>query len=276
MVIMRFPNGLRKAVTLSFDDGVEQDADLKAMADRHGLKITFNVNGGLFAPEGKVYKPGTLSRRMSRSQCHALYDGSGHEVAAHGFTHPQLPSLPDEQIVREIFMDRLTLEEEFDTEVRGFAYPYGTFDDRVVNILRECGLSYARTVHSTHWFDLPKDWLRLDPTCHHEEAGVEQLIDRFFSENAACGSMMFYMWGHSYELERDNCYERTEKLMEMLGGHDDVWYATNGEIREYAEAYQQLRWSANGQKVYNPTCTDVWIDAEYKTYRIPAGQTVML
>ena len=49
---MRFPDGKAKALTLSYDDGVEQDIRLIAILNRHNLKCTFNLNGGLFAPEG--------------------------------------------------------------------------------------------------------------------------------------------------------------------------------------------------------------------------------
>ena len=35
---MRFPGGLTKALTLSYDDGVEQDARLMEIMQKHGLK----------------------------------------------------------------------------------------------------------------------------------------------------------------------------------------------------------------------------------------------
>ena len=63
-MFMRFPGGLRKAVTLSYDDGVEQDAQLIEILNRNGLKATFNLNSGLFAPEGTKYPTGQIHRRM--------------------------------------------------------------------------------------------------------------------------------------------------------------------------------------------------------------------
>ena len=41
-MIMRFPGGLPKALTLSYDDGVEQDEQLIAIAEKYGLKGTFS------------------------------------------------------------------------------------------------------------------------------------------------------------------------------------------------------------------------------------------
>ena len=41
---MRFPGGRAKAFTLSYDDGVEQDARLIAILNEHGIRATFNIN----------------------------------------------------------------------------------------------------------------------------------------------------------------------------------------------------------------------------------------
>ena len=93
-LLMRFPGGRPKAFTMSYDDGVEQDIRLMEIMDRHGLKGTFNINSGLFAPEGTVYPAGQVHRRMTRERAVRLYQGSGHEVAVHGLTHPFLEQLP--------------------------------------------------------------------------------------------------------------------------------------------------------------------------------------
>ena len=54
-LFMRFPGGKVKALTLSYDDGVEQDVRLIDIMQKHGLKGTFNLNSGLYAAEGTVY-----------------------------------------------------------------------------------------------------------------------------------------------------------------------------------------------------------------------------
>ena len=48
---LRFPKGKSLAVTLSYDDGVKQDRQLIEIMKKNGLKGTFNLNSGLFAPE---------------------------------------------------------------------------------------------------------------------------------------------------------------------------------------------------------------------------------
>ena len=92
-IFYRFPGGLRKALTLSYDDGVEQDVRLMELLDKYGIRCTFNLNSGCFAPEGTVYPKGQIHRRMSASQVKALYANPNHEVAAHCLTHASLTEL---------------------------------------------------------------------------------------------------------------------------------------------------------------------------------------
>lgn len=63
-VYLRFPEGKLKALTLSYDDGVEQDERLIGILRAHGMRGTFNLNAGLYAPEGTVFRPGVISRRL--------------------------------------------------------------------------------------------------------------------------------------------------------------------------------------------------------------------
>ena len=85
---MRFPEGRNRALTLSYDDGVESDARLIEIMQKHGLKGTFNLNSDIFAPEGKTYEAGTIHRPFSRSRALECYRDSGMEVAVHEARHP--------------------------------------------------------------------------------------------------------------------------------------------------------------------------------------------
>ena len=87
---------------------------------------------------------------------------------------------------------------------------------------------------------------------------------------------LFYLWGHSFEFERENRWELLDALCEKLGGHENIWYATNMEIYEYVQAYNALVFSADGQRVYNPTLKTVWFRTDEKVYVVASGQTLDL
>ena len=273
---MRFPEGRAKALTLSYDDGVEQDARFIDILNAHGLKCTFNLNSGCYAPEGTVYPEGRIHRRMTETQCTALYKNSGHEVAVHAYTHPFLENLPDSAVALEVLRDREKLEEQFGCIVRGMAYPYGTYSDAVVEVLRSCGRVYSRTTKSTEKFDIPTDWLRLPATCHHKNPRLTELSKTFAETEYTKHPKLFYLWGHTYEFEEADNWNVIEEFAEYIGGREDIWYATNIDVYEYIEAYKRLVFSCDGRTVNNPSARTVWLATSKQTYSIAPGETVRI
>ncbi len=273
-LIMRYPKGLPKALTLSYDDGVEQDEKLIEIAVKYGLKGTFNINSGCFPPDDVKYEPGRIHRRMPLSRLRKAYEKSGWEIAAHAYTHAALVGLPGNIATDEVLHDRRELEELFGTVIRGFAYPYGVFDDQSVEIVKNCGLCYARTVQSTHEFNLPKDWLRLPATCHHNDPKLMELANKFVETRDWWAPMLFYLWGHSYEFEEYGNWEVIEEFARTVSGKDDIWYATNIEIYDYCNSFKQLVFNTAMNVCINPTARDIWFAYDEKEVHVPAGGTV--
>lgn len=227
-------NGKMKAVTFSYDDGVHQDIRLVELFNKYGLKATFNINSGRLNGVNNpwdlgykvVDKPTVYEAEMPK-----LYEG--HEVAVHTLTHPFLPDLPDEDIIREVDEDRKNLERIMGYEVKGMAYPCGgaNNDDRVAGVIRDnTPIKYARTIVSNFSFDVQENLLRFNPTVEHNMFDkMDELADKFIALKPD-KPQIFYIWGHSYELEKDNMWELLEKFLEKISGHDDIFYGTNSEV----------------------------------------------
>ena len=75
---------------------------------------------------------------------------------------------------------------------------------------------------------------------------------------------LFYIWGHSFEFERENTWPLMEQLAEKLHGAQDIWYATNGQIADYLTALRSTRESADGKRLYNPSAQPIWFVADGK------------
>ena len=131
-------------------------------------------------------------------------------------------------------------------------------------LLKQAGYKGARTIKSTYAFDLPSDPFVLDPTCHHNDEKLMDLAEQFLT-GRSLKSQLFYVWGHGYEFDGSNNWNVIEELCAKVGNHDDVWYATNGEILAYLEAYKMLEYSVDGSMIYNPSCTDVCILTSFMT-----------
>ena len=280
---LRYPGGLSKALTFSYDDGVEQDIRLVEIFDKNGLKGTFNINTGSFAKEGTVYPKGQVHRRMTKKQTYELFANSPHEVAVHTLTHPFLEQIPSNMAINEVINDRKNIEEMFGTIARGMAYPFGTTSDEVVAALKACGIVYSRTLGGdNNRFEMPRDFHAWMPTAHHNNPSLFDWIDEFNSLEYSTvrtnrnAPRLMYIWGHSYEFDRDNNWERIEDICSKLSGREDTWYATNIEIYDYVRAYESLVFSADEKKVYNPTNKTVWLTCNYEIYEIEPGETVRI
>ena len=269
---LRYPQGKTKAITLSYDDGVRGDIYLLELMKQYGFKGAFNINYNDI-PKEKEYG---RHRRLWLSAMKKLYASDHAEVAIHTYTHSHLNAMCGSEVMTEIVEDRRGLEKEFGGVIRGMAYPYGEYNDLVVEVARMAGICYARTVHSSHKFDLPEDWLRLSATCHHNDKSLMELAERFKNLKVCKEPKLFYLWGHAYEFEDNDNWVVIETFFREMQGLEDVWYATNIEIYDYVHAYEQLYFSADGQRVYNPTSFDVWLGSENATVCIPAGKTIDL
>lgn len=277
-----WPGGKTKCLTLSYDDGVEQDLRLMEMMRAHGVCGTFNLNPGLFGRAGRVTggKREVSHNKLSAERVPEAYRGQ--EIAAHGWEHAAMFGMDTARCTHEILKSRAALEELLRQPVTGYAYAFGTNDDTIVKAAQASGIRYARTVISTERFDIPQDFLRWDPTCHHNAEKLFELAEEFLSDKPYFSffspAKLFYIWGHAYEFDQDDNWERMEELLELLGGRDDVWYATNGEIESYVAAWRGLIFSADSSSVQNPSATAVWLGSSFdrETVRVGAGETVRL
>ncbi len=272
--LMRFPGFRYKAATLSYDDGVIYDKKLIEIMSKNGLKGTFNINSGFFSAS---------ERRLSKEEVLELYTNSGNEVAIHGRKHLSLTEVPSPMVVNDVLEDRKALEELFGKIITGMAYANSSYNDIVVEILKNCGVEYARIGGSTENFDIPSDWLRWRPTCHHKNPRLMELTNKFFEEEPkrfwGKKPRLFYLWGHSYEFNDDDNWYIIEEFAEFMGNREDVWYATNYEIYKYVKAFDSLKFSVDGKLIENPSNIDVYLNYfENSLYSkeivVPAGKTI--
>ena len=278
---LRYPEGKCKAVTLSYDDGAKADERFALTINRYGLKCTFNLIGS------RVEQNNDMDNDFIRREVLA----KGHEIANHGYLHKAQDSVTELEGLRDLLDSRLSLEREFGIIVRGMAYPDREINrkrqpqsyDAIKQRLREVGIVYSRSLNNDNDdFLLPDDWYEWMPTAKHKNPKIFEYIEKFLSLDvehlyeASRAPRLFYMWGHAFEFDRDDNWELLDKIGEALGGHDDVWYATNMEIYEYVEAYRSLVYSADRTIVYNPTLITVWFSFDGKIYSIAPGETMRL
>lgn len=263
-----WPDGKSGAVTTSWDDGTVHDRRLLDIFNRHGIKGTWNLNAGNLPSDAA---DPLAAKRVTKAELRSLY--AGHEIACHSFTHPFLERIPEEAVLAEMISDRLALEPLAGYPVKGMALPFGAYDTRVVKLLRNCGIVHCRTTRSTSAFALPDDFLEWHPTCHHK-ADLAALWKQF--QDHRHGNKLLYVWGHSYEFDRDGNWDHIERFAALAGPDKAVWHATNMEICTYVTAWRSLWCSLDMSSVRNTSAVPLWFRTGDALLHCAPGQTLSL
>ena len=122
-------------------------------------------------------------------------------------------------------------------EVVGMAYPCGgkNYDHRVSEIIRtKTGIRYARTIESCGSFARQDNLHEFHPTAFHLDNSLASLDTLFqkgeeFLALPANEDAVFYIWGHAYEFDIHNTWERFEEFLQMMANRPDIQYLTNKE-----------------------------------------------
>jgi len=233
---MRFKDQtMLKAVTFSYDDGVTQDIKLIELLNKYGLKCTFNINSKLLGTKGILLRQKQRIARYRIAQDDVKYVYEGHEVAAHTLTHPNLTSLNENEIIYQVEQDRNYLSEIVGYEVKGMAYPNGGVnnDDRVAEVIKTyTNIKYCRTITNTDSFDIQNNLYRFNPNVHHiQQFDRLMKMGREFVELNTDSPKIFYIWGHSYEMDyAPDYWMKLEEFFELISKRDDIFYGTNEEV----------------------------------------------
>jgi len=253
---------------MSYDDGSEHDRRLVDIFNKYGIRGTFNLNSGLLGEKSGI---------ISRGEVRTLYQG--HEIASHTRNHRELSMLPSEEIRLQIRADKESLEELSEHSIRGFAYPFGTYDPRVADIVREVGIEYARTIGDSRGFNISRDFLALSPTCHHN---VAMEVGRRLVESKSQDIETMIVWGHSYELDgvmsSDNTknWDYIENFIRMMHNDKTIWFATTIEVVDYVRGVRELKFSGSDSWVSNSSQVSLWIRVNGGEIEIPPKQTLTL
>lgn len=278
---LRFPGGKAKAVTFSYDDGSKDDVRFLDVINKYNLKCTFNLVGELVENEAGLSKDFIKENILSK----------GHEIAVHGYCHRGQNKIRSIEGIRDILDCRILLEREFGIIVRGMAFPdtaVNRFQEpeaykRVKKYIEDLDIAYVRSGGGDNdKFKLPEEWHNWMPTVHHDNPRIFEYMEKFINLDVSKlyismrTPKLFYVWGHSFEFERNQNWEHLDEICQKISGKDDIWYATNMEIYEYVQAYNSLVYSADGTIVYNPTLFDIWFDIDGTMYFIKSGETITL
>jgi peptidoglycan-N-acetylglucosamine deacetylase len=233
-------------LTTSWDDGHRCDVRLARTLKEHGLKATFYV-----APENQEFAKQDL---LSLPEIRDL--SQDFEIGAHSMTHRRLPTISEQEAAKEIIESKAVLEQAIGKEIKVFCYPGGAYTKLHVQLVKDAGYRYARTVArhtftvddpyeagtSLHvynhrfGFDLWRTarFVKFQPIkvlrCGLEwDALAKVMFDQVVKEGG-----IYHIWGHSWEIDEHDDWERLENVFRYISANPKVSYVTNGELEAYS------------------------------------------
>lgn len=196
-------------IEFSFDDGHPQDRKIADLLKKYGFNATFYL---------------TSKNLFKLKDLYVQLDKEGFWIGGHTVTHPMdMKVLSDEELCYEILQNKNDIENIIDKEIEVFCYPRGRYNDKIIGLLKTAGYYQARTtvVGATSYdFD---DTFRVPTTVHifqrPEYEGVpwlEYAKKKFIEASMETKDPYFHVWGHAYEIERDNLWGEFEELLRFV------------------------------------------------------------
>lgn len=123
-----------KPVWLTFDDGWE-DFYINAFP----LFKEFNMKASYYVITDLIGTPGYVKI----DQLKEMKESGLIDIQSHTITHPRLATLNKEKIYQELSISKQYLKENLDIDSDVICYPYGSFNNTVLNLSKEIGYKYG-------------------------------------------------------------------------------------------------------------------------------------
>jgi peptidoglycan/xylan/chitin deacetylase (PgdA/CDA1 family) len=225
----------RLIVTTSWDDGSILDIKLGELLTKYGIKGTF-------------YIPRFSKRITPMQKVDLLELAAKHEIGAHTLNHAHLTLIPQSEAKTEIEGSKYYLEDIANKKINMFCYPYGEFNEDIKQIVKASGFSGARTVKFNGFKDIsdPYEFGITTAASNHQsdESGeiarysqavsIKVLSDwevkaRVLFDLALSDGGIWHLWGHSWEIDDRDDWNKLERVLSYVSNRPGVLYAANGE-----------------------------------------------
>jgi len=233
--------------TSSWDDGSIYDLKLAELLQRYNQKAT------LYIPIENIENRAVVTADQ-------IKDLSGQfEIGAHTVHHKYLITLSDQDAKTEITESKLMLEDIIQKEVFGFCFPGGKFKKVHLNLVKQAGFKYVRTVnmfnnfrgnyivnttlqaydHSPYTYirhllkrgyllELFQNFILIMRSGSWDKL-LANILNNQIKRDEAQKLTVIHLWGHSWEIEESNSWHKLSQFFKVLNEYQ-IQSKTNFEI----------------------------------------------
>ena len=219
-------------VAQCWDDGVLNDIKVAELCRKYNAKATFNLNPASHLAQnrqtsGWTYRDtGYCPGRLAWNEITDVYDGF--DVASHTMCHCNAEKVDPRVFLTEAVGAKMVLEDLFQRECPGFAWPYGAYTRETTDLLLHAGFTYGRTTKYTDRVSGFEHPMILHSSCHFQSPEFWECF-----ETAKKTDGIFYFWGHSYEMLEDAALwaDYEDKLRRLNEDPEVQWIATTDLVK---------------------------------------------
>lgn len=214
----------------SWDDGASEDEQLFELHNKYEIPATF------FVPTRNREGRGVVSAEVIRRSESKYVSFGGHTQ-----NHTYLTKIPLDEVDGEILSNKQYLEDILGHEVKQFCLPGGQYNKAIL----EKAFQYYDTVRTADTMDFSTDSKLIKPTFHFYPRGYRSLLGNAARHNSIraikylvahpsqdyfdilCSLIEEYadtqaditIWGHSWEIQGNNLWQRLEDVMSLISSY---------------------------------------------------------
>ena len=136
-----------KSFVITFDDGFEDNfTNALTILQKYNFKATIYLVPNQKTNHWEEKNTSVLSNLLNNEQILQMQNSGLIEFGSHTLSHVNLSTINDEQLLNELKKSKEEVEKITNQECEAFAYPYGKFDDNIVNSVKRVGYKNATVV----------------------------------------------------------------------------------------------------------------------------------
>ena len=123
-----------RPVWLTFDDGWED-----FYFNAYPLFKEYNMKASYYVITDLIGTPGYVKLEQLKE----MKESGLIDIQSHTVTHPRLATLSSDEIYNELYNSKKYLKDNLDIDSEVICYPYGSFNNTVLNLSKEVGYKYG-------------------------------------------------------------------------------------------------------------------------------------
>lgn len=137
----------KKSFVITFDDGFEDNyINAFPILQKYNFSATIYLVPTQTTNHWEKSNTSSISRLLHKEQIIHMQNSGLIEFGSHTLSHVNLSTIEDHKLKEELIKSKIEVESLIEQECEAFAYPYGKYDDKILEAVKQAGYNNATVV----------------------------------------------------------------------------------------------------------------------------------